>query len=189
MTTNFMKKNYEKNGKERTGVVQSHQTLADPLLSNVASLKSVCASVAELARSAPKTPSRIKLSHGSTTVEMEWPDAPAPPPTTTQVASPEMKSDQGSAVSVVDDGFSYVRAPMVGTFYRANEPGAAPLVSVGDQVQVGQPVGILEVMKMLSTLEADVAGRVVEVLVDDGQSVEYQQRLIAVDPAGTGKDG
>jgi acetyl-CoA carboxylase biotin carboxyl carrier protein len=75
---------------------------------------------------------------------------------------------------------------MVGTFYRADDPGAAPMVSVGDRIQVGQSVGVLEVMKMMSYLEADVAGRVVDILVANAQSVQFQQPLIAV---STREDG
>ncbi|KDN80867.1 putative acyl-CoA carboxylase [Kitasatospora cheerisanensis KCTC 2395] len=74
-------------------------------------------------------------------------------------------------------------APMIGTFYHAPEPGAPPYVSVGDTITPGQPIGILEVMKMMSPVEADVAGRVVEILAADGTAVEFQQRLIAVEPA------
>ena len=77
-----------------------------------------------------------------------------------------------------------VRAPVVGTFYRAPEPGAPPFVAVGDLIRPGQVVGIVEAMKLMNEVTADQAGRVVEVLVDDGQPVEYDQPLIALEPAG-----
>jgi acetyl-CoA carboxylase biotin carboxyl carrier protein len=181
-----MKKTYEWNGPEEKDVVQNSHTFATPGSATAAALKSVCSSVAELARSAPKPPSRIKLCHGSTTVEMEWPDPAAVPPTTPQAAPPEAASDPGSASAAADDGRRYIRSPMVGTFYRADDPGAAPMVSVGDRIQVGQSVGVLEVMKMMSYLEADVAGRVVDILVANAQSVQFQQPLIAV---STREDG
>lgn len=210
-----MSVNVTKKSPEENGVVQWPLNLTSPGPS-AASLESVCRSVAELARSAPKPPSRIKLSHGSTTVEMEWPDpVPAPnappaphasvPPTAAQAApralsgaesasspSPDQDDSQaGSQTGSEEDGHGlrFVCAPMVGTYYRAEEPGAAPLVSVGDLVQAGQAVGIFEVMKMLSAVEADVAGRVVEILVADGESVEFQQRLIAVEPVSPGEGG
>lgn len=187
MTTNYMKSSYERNGLKGNRVIQKPQTVATPGLT-VAGLESVCSSVAELARSAPKPPTRIKLCHGPTTVEIQWPDTPAAPATGTGGAPPEAEPDPGTAAAAPDDGLSYLCAPMVGTFYRASEPGAAPLVSVGDRVEVGQAVGVFEVMKMLSTLKAEVAGRVVEILVADAQPVEFQQRLIAVEPLSSGKD-
>jgi acetyl-CoA carboxylase biotin carboxyl carrier protein len=75
----------------------------------------------------------------------------------------------------------HICAPMIGTFYRAAQPGADPFVDVGDVVSPGQQVGVLEVMKLFTPVEADRAGRVVEILVADGTSVEYGQRLIALD--------
>ena len=72
---------------------------------------------------------------------------------------------------------------MVGTFYRAPEPGAAPFVTVGDLVRPGQVVGIVEAMKLMNEVTAERAGRVTEVLVDDGRPVEYDQPLVALDPA------
>ncbi|MGW4696279.1 acetyl-CoA carboxylase biotin carboxyl carrier protein [Kitasatospora sp. YST-16] len=144
--------------------------VADP----VADLTALCRSVAELARTTTRPPSRIRLEHLGTAVEVEWPVgeqqvvAAAPP-------AADEPPDEGTA--------RHVRAPMVGTFYRSPEPGAPPFVSVGDTVAVGQPIGILEVMKMMSPVEADTAGRVVEILAEDGTPVEFQQRLIAVEPA------
>ena len=71
---------------------------------------------------------------------------------------------------------------MIGTFYHSPEPGAPPFVAVGDSVVPGQRIGILEVMKMMSPVEAQVAGIVREVLVPDGGAVEFQQPLIVVEP-------
>lgn len=145
-------------------------TVADP----VADLTALCRSVAELARTTARPPTRIRLEHLGTAVEVEWTPAAAP-----------LTADQPAAAPAAaePDGAHHVRAPMIGTFYHAPEPGAPPFVAVGDTVTVGQPIGILEVMKMTSPVEADVAGRVVEVLVADGTPVEFQQRLIAVEPA------
>ncbi|GAA2146541.1 hypothetical protein GCM10009760_36450 [Kitasatospora kazusensis] len=151
--------------------------------SGPADLESVCRSVAELARAAPKAPSRIKLRHGSTTVEMEWTAAPAADRPAPAEAGPEQPP------ALPADGLDHLCAPMVGTFYHSREPGTPPLVSVGDLVRPGQAVGILEVMKMMSTIEADRSGRVVEILVPDAQAVEYQQRLIALEPLVPAEDG
>jgi acetyl-CoA carboxylase biotin carboxyl carrier protein len=75
-----------------------------------------------------------------------------------------------------------VRAPMVGTFYRAPEPGAPPFVEVGQSVEASTIVCIIEVMKLMSSIPAGVRGTVVQVLVDDGSPVEADQPLIVVDP-------
>jgi acetyl-CoA carboxylase biotin carboxyl carrier protein len=174
----------EKNGNEghnpAGNAVSQSITYSTPGESGSTDLESVCRSVTQLARSAQRLPSRIKLRHGSTTVEMEWPDpAHAAQPTTAAPAPAE--PDPDPVPPATDDGLGFLCAPMVGTFYHAREPGAPPLVRAGDLVRPGQAVGILEVMKMMSTVEADVAGRVIEILVSDAQPVEFQQRLIAVE--------
>jgi len=73
-----------------------------------------------------------------------------------------------------------VTSPMVGTFYRAPSPGADPFVQVGDTVKEGQTLCIIEAMKLLNEIESDVAGVVKEILVDNGQAVEYGQPLFVV---------
>ena len=72
-------------------------------------------------------------------------------------------------------------SPMVGTFYKAPSPDASPFVTVGDMVATGQVVCIIEAMKMMNEIEAEVSGRVVEICVADGQSVEYGQVLMYVE--------
>ena len=73
-----------------------------------------------------------------------------------------------------------VRSPLVGTFYEASSPGAAPFVKIGDQVEVGQVLCIVEAMKLMNEVESDVAGEVVERIAKAGQPVEYGQPLFAV---------
>ena len=73
-----------------------------------------------------------------------------------------------------------LKSPMVGTFYRAASPGAKPLVDVGQNVSIGDPIGIIEAMKMFNQVEADQNGVIAEVLVEDGQPVEYDQPLFAL---------
>lgn len=132
---------------------------------------------------------RIRLRSGSTVLEVEWhpveatrdvppeappapalPDAPAPgpPPALIRPSVP---------------GRAAVRAPIVGTFYRSPEPGAAPFVAVGDLVRPGQPIAIVEAMKLMNEVTADRAGRVSAILVEDGQPVEYDQPLVELEPA------
>lgn len=196
MSVNITKKSPDGSGRLEKGVVEWPLALTTPGPDGAAHLEAVCRSVAELARSSSRPPSRIKLCHGSTTVEVEWPDPVPVSSAAVQSAALPARSDPGQPSATdtaredkTDDGLSYVCAPMVGTFYRADEPGAPPLVSVGDLVQPGQAVGIFEVMKMLSTVHADVAGRVVDILVADGESVEYAQQLMAVEPVSRGEDG
>jgi acetyl-CoA carboxylase biotin carboxyl carrier protein len=73
----------------------------------------------------------------------------------------------------------------VGTFYHAAEPGADPYVSVGDEVEPGQVVGIVEAMKLMNPIAAEVPGTVVEVLVGNAQPVEFGQPLLALAPASS----
>ncbi len=75
-----------------------------------------------------------------------------------------------------------VRSPMVGTFYRASAPGAAPLVEEGSPVRKGQTLCIIEAMKMMNEVEAELSGSVVKILCDNGQPVEYGQPLMIVEP-------
>jgi acetyl-CoA carboxylase biotin carboxyl carrier protein len=73
-----------------------------------------------------------------------------------------------------------VTSPMVGTFYRAPSPGADPFVQVGDTVKEGQTICIIEAMKLLNEIESDKSGVVKEILVENGQAVEYGQPLFVV---------
>jgi len=77
-----------------------------------------------------------------------------------------------------------IRSPMVGTFYKSPEPGAEPYVKVGSRVTSGQTVCIIEAMKIMNEIEAEIAGVVREIMVDDAQPVEFGQVLFRVDPNG-----
>jgi acetyl-CoA carboxylase biotin carboxyl carrier protein len=95
-------------------------------------------------------------------------------------------------VSVAGDGevarpvalLKDIRSPMVGTFYKSPEPGAEPYVKVGSRVTSGQTVCIIEAMKIMNEIEAEIAGVVREIMVDDAQPVEFGQVLFRVDPNG-----
>src|SRR5437867_11820343 len=75
-----------------------------------------------------------------------------------------------------------ITSPMVGTFYRAPAPDADPYVEVGDSVEVGQTVCIVEAMKLMNEIESEVKGRIVEILVQNAQPVEFGQKLFLVEP-------
>lgn len=80
------------------------------------------------------------------------------------------------------DGLHAVRSPLVGTFYRAPAPGEDFYVEVGDRVQAGQTLCIVEAMKLMNEIPADITGEVVEVLVDNAQGVEYDQPIFYLRP-------
>jgi acetyl-CoA carboxylase biotin carboxyl carrier protein len=112
--------------------------------------------------------------------------APAQPPSAgapsgAQATSQPDGSATGAAVpALVEPEGHVVKSPMVGTFYRCASPGAKPFIEVGDQVQVGDPLCIIEAMKLMNEIEADRAGVVKAVLIENGQPVEYGQPLIII---------
>lgn len=75
-----------------------------------------------------------------------------------------------------------IKSPIVGTFYASPQPGAPPFVHVGDRVQPGQVLCIIEAMKLMNEIEADIAGEVVRIFVENGQPVEYGEPLFALRP-------
>jgi len=74
-----------------------------------------------------------------------------------------------------------IRSPLVGTFYRSPSPGAPPFVEVGDVVSPGQVLCIIEALKVMNEVESDVRGRIVKILVENGETVEYNQPLFLID--------
>lgn len=82
-----------------------------------------------------------------------------------------------------DDGKAEVRSPMVGTFYRAQSPKDPPLVEIGTVVKPGDPLCLIEVMKLYTTIASEQAGRIVEILPGNAQLVEYDQVLFVIEPA------
>jgi acetyl-CoA carboxylase biotin carboxyl carrier protein len=105
-------------------------------------------------------------------------------------AAPAVPSHEagGAAVSAVPDAppppaeevLHTVKSPIVGTFYESPSPGSSAFVKIGDQVEVGQPLCIVEAMKLMNEIESDVAGEIVKRLVQNGQPIEYGQPLFAV---------
>jgi acetyl-CoA carboxylase biotin carboxyl carrier protein len=83
-------------------------------------------------------------------------------------------------VEDAEEGLFYIKSPIVGTFYKAASPTSDVFVSVGDSVEKGAVVCIIEAMKLMNEIESDVAGEIVSVLVENGQPVEYGERLFAI---------
>ena len=90
-----------------------------------------------------------------------------------------------TVVEVVPANILEIRSPMVGTFYRTPSPDAEPYVRVGDSVEPGKVLCIIEAMKLMNEIEAEVAGKIVEILVENGQPVEFDQVLFRVEVKST----
>lgn len=156
-------------------------------------LGELCRRAVELVNAGGAGMRRVRLQSGDAVVELEWPEPaaeaapagahpgparpPAAPGRTVDAAVPAGPEDAAGAGTAHEVG-----APVVGTFYRAPEPGAPPFVAVGDVVEKGQQIGIVEAMKLMNPVEADRAGRVLAVVVPDGTHVEYGQTLLTLDP-------
>lgn len=102
--------------------------------------------------------------------------AAAPAPAAKPEAAPAAPSNENA-------NYLTVKSPMVGTFYRSASPDKPPFAKVGDSVEAGQTVCIIEAMKLFNEIESDVKGKIVKVLVEDASPVEYDQPLFLVDPA------
>ncbi len=105
------------------------------------------------------------VSSPSATVDLVASAAPTPPP------------------APVEEKLHIVKSPIVGTFYESPSPGSPPFVKVGDNLEVGQVLCIVEAMKLMNEIECDMAGELVKKLVSNGQPIEYGQDLFAVRPA------
>ncbi|MDX1404952.1 MAG: acetyl-CoA carboxylase biotin carboxyl carrier protein [Woeseiaceae bacterium] len=112
------------------------------------------------------------------------PVAAAPPASAPQAPQAAAPAATTSAAEAEEEGH-IVTAPMVGTFYSASSPGAAAFVQVGDRVAVGDTLCIIEAMKMMNQIEAEVSGTIKSIRVQNGEPVEYGQTLFVIDQRGT----
>jgi acetyl-CoA carboxylase biotin carboxyl carrier protein len=116
----------------------------------------------------------------------QWTVTPGPVPVAPSVASPPAAAPQAPAspAEAPDDDmeFAVMKSPIVGTFYRAAEPGAKPYAEVGDTVRKGQVLCIIEAMKLMNEINAECDGQLVKVYVENGQAVQYGERLFALKP-------
>jgi acetyl-CoA carboxylase biotin carboxyl carrier protein len=113
----------------------------------------------------------------------ESPFAPGPASEASPTASdPEPRPWTAPAPAPVKDepGVASVTAPLLGVFYRAPKPGAPPYIDVGQRVEADTVIGLIEVMKLMNTVRAGVAGEVVEICAENGVMVEYEEILIRV---------
>jgi acetyl-CoA carboxylase biotin carboxyl carrier protein len=116
--------------------------------------------------------------------------SPAPPPSGLSGGAPSPAESPATAplpvaaaAPPVESGLILVKSPIVGTFYRSPDPNSAPFVSVGDAVKVGQVLCIIEAMKLMNEIEAEVAGEIVKVHHESGQPVQFGEPLFTVRPA------
>jgi len=134
------------------------------------------------------TGTRLRLRRGYYT---EAPTAYAPPPPALTVTPsvpprihepPPAPESPGAAGDETEQGLHYITSPIVGTFYRASKPDAEPFVRQGQTVEEGSVLCIVEAMKLMNEIPSDMAGEVVQILVENGRPVEFGQRLFAVRP-------
>jgi acetyl-CoA carboxylase biotin carboxyl carrier protein len=138
---------------------------------------------------------RVRVRAGEFSIEIEWQaaaDSGACPPAAgaaliAEQRAPADPSDARGHSAEAERVF--ITSPMVGTFYRAPEPGAAPFVAVGSVVERGEVVGIVEAMKLMNPIASEVAGAVAEITVADGQAVEFGEPLVALIPSSPGTPG
>ncbi len=123
-----------------------------------------------------------RYSQGAPVAAAPAPAAPAPAPApAAALAEPAAQADAAPAPAVADEDGYEVAAPMVGTYYSAPSPGASPYIQVGDRVNQGDTLCIIEAMKMMNQIEADVSGVVKSIRVQNGEPVEYGQTLVVID--------
>ena len=106
------------------------------------------------------------------------------PPTPAQAAAAAAEAKAVADQAAEDGGeLCIVKSPIVGTFYRAAEPGAEPFVAVGDTVRKGQVLCIIEAMKLMNEIDSEYDGEVTSIYVENGQAVQYGERLLAIKPS------
>jgi acetyl-CoA carboxylase biotin carboxyl carrier protein len=174
---------------------QEMQELAE-LLQNVPGIHSIdlkdVKRLAQLLRETPEIGSiEVKGWFGTGVVITRTMAAPVAPSMPAFMPPPPMPPAPGGDLEAREAGarppsaaahLKEIRSPMVGTFYKAPEPGADPYIKVGNRVSPGQTVCIIEAMKIMNEIEAEIAGTVREISVEDGQPVEFGQVLFRVDP-------
>ncbi|HUK14724.1 MAG TPA: acetyl-CoA carboxylase biotin carboxyl carrier protein [Thermoanaerobaculaceae bacterium] len=126
----------------------------------------------ELRGGAPLLPPALAAASQLAVAPALLPEAPRPAP-----------SDRAAAAPESDEGLSFVTSPIVGTFYVAPSPDAEPYVRIGDRVHKGQVLCIVEAMKLMNEIEADVSGTVEALYPENASPVEFGERLFAIRPA------
>ena len=127
---------------------------------------------------------RIRLRKPSAAVAVAAPGGRAAAPETADTGSGEASQAAGAVSEARStEDLHLVKSPIVGTFYGAPNPGSEPFVKVGGRVETGQTLCIVEAMKLMNEIEADVSGELVRIFVESGQPVEYGQPLFGIRPS------
>lgn len=127
---------------------------------------------------------RVRLRKGSDVAvhpampRMEYPPSPIVAPAVAEAEKPTIPMVEAPKTNHIK-----ITSPIVGTFYRSSSPDKPPYVEVGDIVKKGQVLCIIEAMKLMNEIESDASGRVVQILAENGQPVEYGQPLFVIEPA------
>lgn len=121
---------------------------------------------------------QIKLA-----IKKSAPTQPVPVSEAMPVAAPQLLSSVAATPGEPSHHYVEFKSPMIGTFYKAPNPDAAPFVEVGSRIEKGQKLCVIEAMKLFNEIEADIPGTIVEILVEDASPVEYDQPLFLIDPA------
>ena len=133
---------------------------------------------------------KVKIKRAAEPAPLPLPDSryfavhPAPGPSLVNGAPPVSAAPPVEAAPEPEEKLQAVKSPIVGTFYESPSPGAPPFIKIGDCVEVGQVLCIVEAMKLMNEIECDVAGEVVKKLAANGQPIEYGQELFAIRPSG-----
>lgn len=114
---------------------------------------------------------------------MAMPAAAAPVAAPAPSSTPKAETPAPAAATADDSKLLTIKSPMVGTFYRSAGPDKPPFVKIGDAVDAGTKVCIIEAMKLFNEIESEVKGKIVKILVEDASPVEYEQPLFLVEPA------
>jgi acetyl-CoA carboxylase biotin carboxyl carrier protein len=124
----------------------------------------------------------LEIQEGEERVRITRAGAPSPASTVAPVPLPPVTAPAAEAAAVApgEPEGHQVKSPMVGTFYRSASPGAKPFVEVGDSVEVGDTLCIIEAMKLMNEIESDKSGVVKQVLAENGQPVEFGQPLVVI---------
>ena len=134
---------------------------------------------------------KLKIKEGDFSIELQkglegnvtYTTAPAPvlqAQSVAPAAAPVANVGGEASINAAPTGLS-IKSPMVGTFYKSPAPGAASFAKIGDVIRKGQPIGIIEAMKIMNEIEAEFDCKILDILVEDGQPVEYDMPIFAVE--------
>jgi acetyl-CoA carboxylase biotin carboxyl carrier protein len=122
---------------------------------------------------------KVRIVKGGVAAPQAYASAPLAAPAT--AAPAPLAPAPAPAEPAAEAAGRFIKSPMVGTFYRSASPGAKPFVDLGDAVKEGEPVCIIEAMKIMNEIEADCSGKILRILCENGQAVEFGQPLFIVE--------